>query len=184
MPSSEQRQDDAQTSVDLVSTVNGREIRSQVPSGLILADFLRDICGCLSVRTSCERGACGACVCLLNGEPVASCSVYAFEADGASIETLEGLGSRPETQMLAEAFRRNGSAQCGYCTSGFLCSATAFMRQSATKPAEGAVADYLESNICRCTGYLPIITAVVEATEQFLARDLPVAAPTLAANGE
>jgi 2-furoyl-CoA dehydrogenase 2Fe-2S iron sulfur subunit len=143
--------------VELALTVNGRAVRERVEPRLLLSDFLRHTLGLTGTHVGCEHGVCGACTVQLEGRAVRSCLMLAVQADGSEVRTVEGLEWGP----LQEAFRRNHALQCGFCTPGILMAADELL---AAGPAtrEGVV-DLLGGHLCRCTGYAPIVDAILEA---------------------
>jgi aerobic-type carbon monoxide dehydrogenase small subunit (CoxS/CutS family) len=143
-------------------TVNGAVREEAVDDRLTLADFLRERLRLTGTHLGCEHGACGACTVLVNGDAVRSCLMLAVQADGAEIETVESLAEDGTLNPLQEAFRRNHALQCGFCTSGFLMSVTAAMREEPIRDEEHA-REVLSGNICRCTGYTGLVKAVLEA---------------------
>lgn len=142
-------------------TVNGREVCADVHPGARLVDVLRTL-GYTGVKYGCGSGECGACVVLLDGEPVNSCLVLAPRAEGKAITTIEGLGSVSRPHPLQEAFADAGAVQCGFCTPGMILSAYALLCHNPT-PTREEVAHALDGNLCRCTGYVKIIDAVLAA---------------------
>jgi aerobic-type carbon monoxide dehydrogenase small subunit (CoxS/CutS family) len=155
--------DEAATQVRV--TVNGREYRAITDVRTTLADFLRHGLGLTGTHLGCEHGVCGACTVLLDGAAVRSCLMLAVQADGAKIETVEGLAESDELSPLQEAFHRNHALQCGFCTAGFLMSITAALREGPVETDEQA-REVLSGNICRCTGYAAMIKAVRETSMQ------------------
>jgi aerobic-type carbon monoxide dehydrogenase small subunit (CoxS/CutS family) len=155
--------DEAATQVRV--TVNGREYRAVTGVRTTLADFLRHELGLTGTHLGCEHGVCGACTVLLDGAAVRSCLMLAVQADGAQIETVEGLAEGDELSPLQEAFHRNHALQCGFCTGGFLMSVTAALREGPVETDEQA-REVLSGNICRCTGYAAMIKAVQETSMQ------------------
>jgi aerobic-type carbon monoxide dehydrogenase small subunit (CoxS/CutS family) len=143
-------------------TVNGAVREEAVDDRLTLADFLRERLRLTGTHLGCEHGVCGACTVLVNGDAVRSCLMLAVQADGAEIETVESLAEDGTLNPLQEAFRRNHALQCGFCTSGFLMSVTAAMREEPIRDEEHA-REVLSGNICRCTGYTGLVKAVLEA---------------------
>jgi carbon-monoxide dehydrogenase small subunit len=141
-------------------TVNGEPARAFVETRDTLADFLRDHCGLTGTHLACEHGVCGACTVLLDGEAVRSCLIFALQAAGHGVTTIEGLspvdGSLSRVQ---EAFLANHGLQCGFCTPGFIVSVTAFLRDN-PNPSDEGIRDALSGNLCRCTGYQGILKAV------------------------
>ncbi len=162
-------------------TVNGRERRGVTDVRTTLADFLRRDLRLTGTHLGCEHGVCGACTVLVDGAAVRSCLMLAVQADGAEVETVEGLaaaaasadgtaaggeaGQGEELSPLQEAFHRNHALQCGYCTAGFLMSVTGALRDGPVE-TEQAAREVLSGNICRCTGYAGMIKAVLEASAQ------------------
>jgi aerobic-type carbon monoxide dehydrogenase small subunit (CoxS/CutS family) len=146
-------------------TVNGERRGGLAPVRMTLADFLRHELGLKGTHLGCEHGACGACTVIVNGAAVRSCLLLAVQADGAEIETVEGLAEDGELNPLQEAFHRNHALQCGFCTSGFLMSITAALREGPVTTDEEA-REVLSGNICRCTGYAGMIKAVRETSAE------------------
>jgi len=144
-------------------TVNGREFEGIVEDRKTLADFLREDCVLTGTHIGCEQGVCGACTVLLDGAAVRSCLVFAVQADGASITTIEGLApdGAPLT-AVQQAFMDNHGLQCGFCTAGFVISVEAFLRDH-PNPTDEEIREGLSGNVCRCTGYQGIIAAVRQA---------------------
>ncbi len=141
-------------------TVNGTRRRAVVPPRLTLADYLRDRLGLTGTHLGCEHGACGACSVLLDGDAVRACLVFAVQADGADVTTIEGIGGPDgELSPIQAAFRDHHGLQCGFCTPGFVVSATAFLRDHPT-PTDDEIREGLSGNLCRCTGYQGILNAV------------------------
>ena len=138
-------------------TVNGDLRRGAAEPRLLLSDFLRHELGLTGTHVGCEHGVCGACTVLLDGVSVRSCLTLAVQADGADIVTVEGL----EWGALQEAFRKHHALQCGFCTPGILAAATDLLSRG--KPTRDEVVDLLGGHICRCTGYEPIVEAILEA---------------------
>jgi aerobic carbon-monoxide dehydrogenase small subunit len=151
-------------------TVNGRPRRATVEPRLTLADFLRERCQLTGTHLGCEHGVCGACTVLLEGEAVRSCLIFAVQADGAEVTTIEALGNADGSlSAVQEAFRANHGLQCGFCTPGFVVSATAFLREHPS-PTDEEIREALSGNLCRCTGYQGIIKAVRAAAATTEAR--------------
>lgn len=142
--------------------VNGEQIEYEVPARRLLVHFLRDDLGLTGTHVGCDTGNCGACTVHLNGEPVKSCMLLAVQADGVSITTVEGLAGDGELTALQLAFNEHHALQCGYCTPGMLMSATALLART-PHPSEEEVRVAIQGNICRCTGYVNIVEAVVSA---------------------
>jgi aerobic carbon-monoxide dehydrogenase small subunit len=146
--------------VSIEVTVNGRTRRASVPPRLTLADFLRERCQLTGTHLGCEHGVCGACTVLLDGQAIRSCLMFAVQADGTEIVTVEGM-SAPDGGLSAvqHAFREHHGLQCGFCTPGFVVSVSAFLRDH-PDPTDEQIRDALSGNICRCTGYQGILAAV------------------------
>jgi carbon-monoxide dehydrogenase small subunit len=142
--------------------VNGEQIEREVAARRLLVHFIRDDLGLTGTHVGCDTGNCGACTIHLDGEPVKSCMLLAVQADGAKIATVEGLASDGELTVLQKAFNEHHALQCGYCTPGMLMSATALLDRN-PHPTEEDVRHALQGNICRCTGYVNIVEAVVAA---------------------
>ena len=143
-------------------TVNGRVYELPVEVRMTLADFLRSELDLTGTHLGCEHGVCGACTILFNGEAVRSCLLLAIQADGAELQTVEGIAQRNQLHPLQKAFQDRHALQCGFCTPGLLMTAYAFLRETPA-PTEAEVREAISGNICRCTGYLPIIEAVLQA---------------------
>ena len=144
-------------------TVNGERRRGLVEARVTLADYLREQCALTGTHLGCEHGVCGACTVLLDGEAVRSCLLFAVQADGADVTTIEGLGG-PDGALspVQDAFREEHGLQCGFCTPGFVVSVTALLREN-PQPSETEIRESLSGNLCRCTGYQGIIRAVQRA---------------------
>jgi aerobic-type carbon monoxide dehydrogenase small subunit (CoxS/CutS family) len=141
-------------------TVNGRRYLEEVEPRLLLSDFLRHTLGLTGTHVGCEHGVCGACTVQLNGVAVRSCLLFAVQADGAEIRTVEGLEWGP----LQEAFRANHALQCGFCTPGILLAASDLLGRGGP-PTRDEITEMLSGHICRCTGYEPIVEAIAQAAE-------------------
>jgi aerobic-type carbon monoxide dehydrogenase small subunit (CoxS/CutS family) len=143
-------------------TVNGQVLRGQTEPRTLLSDFLRHDLGLYGTRVGCEQGACGACTVLMDGAIVRSCLTFAVQADGATLETVEGLADGDELHPIQAAFHKTHGLQCGFCTPGFLLATKALLEEQ-PNPSEPEIREYLNGNICRCTGYTGIVAAVKEA---------------------
>jgi aerobic carbon-monoxide dehydrogenase small subunit len=143
-------------------TVNGRTYEQTVEVRMTLADFLREELNLTGTHLGCEHGICGACTILFDGEAVRSCLLLAVQADGANLMTVEGLAQGEELHPLQRAFHENHALQCGFCTPGFLMTAVAFLQETQS-PTEAQVREAISGNICRCTGYAPIVQAILQA---------------------
>lgn len=144
--------------------VNGRQHVVALNPNITLLHALRDL-GYTDVKSGCEKGDCGACAVLLNGQPVNSCMVLAWQADGAEITTNAGLGTMDHPHVLQEAFADAGAVQCGYCTSGMIISAKALLDQN-PYPTEEEIREAISGNLCRCTGYGQIVEAIQLAAKR------------------
>jgi len=143
-------------------SVNGESWSGQVEPRLTLADCLREELQLTGTHLGCEHGVCGACTVLLDGEAVRSCLLLAVQAQGAELTTVEGLARGPRLDPLQAAFTESFALQCGFCTPGFLLSARAFLARN-PNPSRAQVRAALSGNLCRCTGYDPIVEAVLRA---------------------
>lgn len=142
--------------------INGRRHRASVESRKTLADFIREDAHLPGTKLGCEHGVCGACTVLLDNEPARSCLVLAVQADGHEVRTVEGLSEGRELNSLQRAFREQHGLQCGFCTAGFLMSATALLEETPT-PTREEIVETVSGSLCRCTGYETIIAAVEQA---------------------
>jgi aerobic-type carbon monoxide dehydrogenase small subunit (CoxS/CutS family) len=148
---------------DVALSVNGTPYRRTVEARLLLSDFLRHDLRLAGTHVGCEHGVCGACTILLDGAPVRSCLMFAVQADGCELSTIEGLASASgELDPLQQAMHEHHGLQCGYCTPGILMTMTAFLKEN-TAPSEDEVREALSGNLCRCTGYQNIVDAVLKA---------------------
>ncbi len=152
--------------VDISVTVNGAAYERAVEPRLLLSDFLRHGIGLTGTHVGCEHGVCGACTVLMDGEAVRSCLVFAVQADGHEVSTVEGMAP-PEGPLhpLQEAFRDAHGLQCGFCTPGFLMTLVPFLRDNPA-PTEPEIREAISGNLCRCTGYQNIVEAVRLASER------------------
>jgi carbon-monoxide dehydrogenase small subunit len=147
---------------DIAVIVNGAERRARVIPRMLLADVLRDEWGLTGTHLGCEHGACGACTVLVDGEPARACLMFAVQANGSRVETVEGLGGEDgRLHPLQEAFRSRHALQCGFCTPGILMTLVAYLRVHPA-PSETEIREALSGNLCRCTGYQHIVQAVLE----------------------
>jgi aerobic-type carbon monoxide dehydrogenase small subunit (CoxS/CutS family) len=140
--------------------VNGQEVTEEVPARLLLSDFLRLRLGLTGTHVGCEHGVCGACTVLVDEEAVRSCLMLAVQADGHRVETVEALGTRGSLHPLQAAFQAERALQCGFCTPGILMSMKAWLADH-PEPSEEEVREALSGTLCRCTGYEPIVAAVM-----------------------
>jgi len=150
--------------VDVRLTVNGKSYERRCEPRLLLADFLRENLSLTGTHVGCEHGVCGACTILLNGEAARSCIMFAVQANGATITTVEGLADGGTLHPLQQAFHEHHGLQCGFCTPGMLIAALDFLRVN-PKPTETEVREALSAVLCRCTGYQNIVEAVMAAAE-------------------
>ena len=154
-------------------TVNGTERQARVMPRLLLADLLREEFGLTGTHLGCEHGACGACTVLVDGEPVRACLLFAVQADGCRVDTVEGLaGSDGTLDPLQEAFRARHALQCGFCTPGMLMTLAAYLREHPS-PTESDIREILSGNLCRCTGYQNIVQAGLDAAAALRAAGAP-----------
>jgi carbon-monoxide dehydrogenase small subunit len=148
---------------DVTFNVNGEPHKTRVEPRRILADVLRDQLGLTGTNVGCEHGVCGACTVIVDDDPVRSCLMFAVQCDGSEIRTVEGLAAEDqELDPLQEAFHENHALQCGFCTPGFLMLATAALEKDPNMNDDD-LKEWLASNLCRCTGYEPILAAVKQA---------------------
>jgi aerobic-type carbon monoxide dehydrogenase small subunit (CoxS/CutS family) len=144
--------------------VNGTTYEREVEARRLLVHFIRDDLDLTGTHVGCDTGNCGACSVILDGTLLKSCMILAIQADGASIETVEGLGADGELDPLQQAFGEHHALQCGYCTPGMLMSAKALLDEN-PEPTEGEIRRAIQGNICRCTGYVNIVEAIAAAAE-------------------
>jgi aerobic carbon-monoxide dehydrogenase small subunit len=159
--------------ISVALVVNGEAIEVAVEPRLTLADFLRTRCRLTGTHLGCEHGVCGACTVLVDGEAVRSCLMFAVQARGTDVTTIEGLAPDGDGELhpVQEAFRDAHGLQCGFCTPGFVMSACAFLRDNPA-PTEAEIREALSGNLCRCTGYQGIVTAVRLASERLRATEV------------
>jgi carbon-monoxide dehydrogenase small subunit len=149
---------------ELTVTVNGEVRRLDVEPRKTLADALREDCGLTGTHLACEHGVCGACTVIVDGRAVRSCLMFAVQAEGADVTTVEGLSSDGELNPVQAAFQEEHGLQCGFCTPGFVVSVTAYLAENPS-PTDDEIRDALSGNLCRCTGYQGIVRAVRRAAE-------------------
>jgi aerobic-type carbon monoxide dehydrogenase small subunit (CoxS/CutS family) len=149
-------------------TINGRPYEGEVEARKLLADFIREDAGLTGTHLGCEHGVCGSCTVLLNGEAARSCLMFAVQAEGAEIMTVEGLAPDGKLHPLQEAFREHHGLQCGFCTPGVLMSAYYLLQQN-PNPTEEEIRIGIAGSLCRCTGYESIIRSI-KAAAQALSR--------------
>jgi carbon-monoxide dehydrogenase small subunit len=155
--------------VPLTFTVNGVEQSEFVESGAVLAFVLRDKLALTATKVGCAQGTCGACTVMIDGELALSCLVPAERVAGRAVETLEGISAGGELHPIQRAFAEGFAAQCGFCTSGMIMAAKALVDRN-PDPDRAAVVDAISGNICRCTGYEPIVNAILSAAAEMRAR--------------
>lgn len=147
-------------------TINGKRLEAEVAPRLTLADFLREKVGLTGTHLGCEHGVCGACTVVLDNLAVRSCLMLAVQANGKEVITVEGLAMGEELSPLQAAFKKHHALQCGFCTAGILMTMHSLLSEEPDADEE-RIRDVLSGNICRCTGYLPIVEAVVEARSSY-----------------
>jgi len=160
--------------------VNGSAYTGRAESRKTLADFIREDCGLTGTHLGCEHGVCGACTILMNGEAVRSCLLFAVQANGAELMTVEGLANGDQLHPIQEAYWEHHALQCGFCTPGFLMTTLVFLRDT-PRPTDREIREGLAGNLCRCTGYQNIVKAVAAAAETLAAGTHPAFFPPLAA---
>jgi aerobic carbon-monoxide dehydrogenase small subunit len=153
-----------ETSQTISVTINGTTYEREVDARKLLIHFVRDDLDLTGSHIGCDTGNCGACSMIVDGTLVKSCMLLAVQADGATVETVEGLSDGDELNRLQQAFRDHHGLQCGYCTPGMLMSATALLREN-PNPSDEEIRKGLQGNICRCTGYWNIVEAVKAAAQ-------------------
>lgn len=151
----------AQKSVHITVSVNGKLWRGDVPVGEMLLEFVRNRLGLTGTKRSCESEVCGCCTVVVDNQAVSSCNYLAFEVDGKSLLTIEGLGDGERLDPLQEAFIKNIGAQCGYCTPGQIMMAKALLLENGS-PSSAEIAEWLQGNICRCGAYPAIRASILE----------------------
>ena len=157
-----------QTSIQIQFTLNGNAHSTSVAPQRTLIDYLRDSLGLTGAKLGCSRGVCGACTVLVDGQPVASCSMFAFQADGTSVTTIEGVATAQGLDPIQQAFADHAGFQCGYCTPGMVLLTRALLAAH-PNPDRATIVEWLSSNVCRCTGYAQIIAAVEAAAKRLAA---------------
>ena len=142
--------------------INGKEISKEIADNILLSDFLRDTLLLTGTHVGCDTSQCGACVVHLNGNSVKSCTTLVADCNGAEITTIEGLSNNGSMHVMQESFKKHHGLQCGFCTPGMVMSAVDLLQKN-KNPNEKEIRDWLEGNICRCTGYQNIVAAVKDA---------------------
>ena len=145
--------------VEVTLSINGRDYLLRLEPRRTLLDAIRDECGLTGTHMGCEHGVCGACTVLLEGQPIRACLMFAVQAEGAAIRTIEGLAAGDALNPVQRAFIAHHGVQCGFCTPGFLMLATGVLARD-PDISDGELREVLSSNLCRCTGYQNIVTAV------------------------
>ena len=148
-------------SIDLAFTLNGEPAGARIEPRELLVDVLREQFGLRGTKRSCDLGACGACTVLVDGLPASSCSTLAADMEGRSVVTIEGLGTAKSLDPVQQAFVDHGAMQCGFCTPGMVLAVKALLSENPS-PTEDEVRHYLRGNVCRCTGYVKVIEAVLD----------------------
>ena len=145
--------------------VNGKKISKEISDNTLLSDFLRDGLALTGTHVGCDTSQCGACTVHLNGNSIKSCTILVADCDGEKITTIEGLVKNGKMHPMQEAFKKNHGLQCGFCTPGMVMSAIDLLQKNKS-PSEQEIRDWLEGNICRCTGYQGIVAAVKDAASK------------------
>ena len=145
--------------------INGKKVSKDIPDNTLLSDFLRDRLVLTGTHIGGDTSQCGACVVHLNGDSVKSCTTLVADCDGTKITTIEGLAKNGEMHPMQEAFKKHHGLQCGFCTPGMVMSAVDLLQKN-KNPSEQEIRDWLEGNICRCTGYQGIVAAVKDAASK------------------
>ena len=145
--------------------INGKKITKEVSDNTMLSDFLRDKLLLTGTHVGCDTSQCGACVIHLDGNSVKSCTILVADCDGSEITTIEGLANNGKMHPMQEAFKKHHGLQCGFCTPGMVMSAVDLLQKN-KNPSEQEIRDWLEGNICRCTGYQGIVDAVKDASSK------------------
>lgn len=151
--------------VSITLKVNGQEVSAEVPGTMTLLSFIRDVLGLTGTKEGCGKGECGACTVLLDGQPVNSCLVPAFQAHGREVVTIEGLAKDGELDAIQRYFVSEGAIQCGFCTPGMILSAKALLMRN-PRPTREEIREAISGNLCRCTGYVKIVNAVEKAARE------------------
>ena len=145
--------------------INGKKITREISDNTMLSDFLRDGLALTGTHVGCDTSQCGACVVHLDGNSVKSCTILVADCDGSKITTIEGLAGNGKMHPMQEAFKKHHGLQCGFCTPGMVMSAVDLLQKN-KNPSEQEIRDWLEGNICRCTGYQGIVAAVKDAASK------------------
>jgi aerobic carbon-monoxide dehydrogenase small subunit len=150
----------------IVSTINGKAVEREVEARLTLADFLRHELRLTGTHLGCEHGVCGACTVIVDQKAVRSCLLFAVQVDGKQVDTVEALSTGDDLSPLQRAFQKHHALQCGFCTPGILNTAHAFLKDN-PDPTADRVRDVISGNICRCTGYVRIVNAILDAAPSY-----------------
>ena len=150
-------------------TINGQSVSHEVEPRLLLVHYIREVVGLTGTHVGCDTSQCGACTIILNGQAVKACNVFAVQADGAQIMTIEGLAKNGQLHPIQEGFWEKHGLQCGYCTPGMIMALYQLLERY-PKPTEAQIRHQLEGNLCRCTGYHNIVKAVQYAAEKMAGR--------------
>ena len=162
--------------VAVAMTVNGKPVAVDIEPRLLLVQFLRETLRLTGTHVGCDTSQCGACVVLVNGRAIKSCTALAVSCQGAEVTTIEGLMREGQLHPMQEAFREHHALQCGFCTPGMIMSAVDIVRRKGNKLDEATIRDELEGNICRCTGYHNIVKAVQAGAQAMAGRNVAQAA--------
>jgi carbon-monoxide dehydrogenase small subunit len=147
-------------------TINGQPFKAEIEARMTLADFIRHVCGLTGTHVGCEHGVCGACTLKVDGRAVRSCTMYAVQADGASVTTVEGLAQADGSlHPVQQAFTDCNGLQCGFCTPGMQMTIAAYLEEN-PNPTEREIRELISGNICRCTGYQGIVRAAMDAAQK------------------
>lgn len=155
----------AQSVFSLTTTINGKSITAEIEPRTLLVDFLRDHLDLTGTKRSCDMQVCGSCTVLVDGRPVSSCCTLAYETNNRDVLTIEGMAQNGQLHPIQQAFLEEYGLQCGYCTPGMVLTTLALLDEN-PNPDEREIKAFLSGNLCRCTGYFPIINAVRRASEQ------------------
>ena len=145
--------------------INGKKVSREIEDRTLLSSLLRDILSLTGTHVGCDTSQCGACVVLVDGKSVKSCTLFAADIDGSKITTIEGLANNGKLHPIQEAFKKHHGLQCGFCTPGMVMSAVDLLKNK-KNPSDQEIRDWLKGNICRCTGYQNIVAAVKEAASK------------------
>jgi carbon-monoxide dehydrogenase small subunit len=168
MPGQEQKSKDRLMSINVSLTLNGEAVSAQVDSRTLLVEMIREHLGRTGTHVGCDTSQCGACVVHVDGRSIKSCSMLAVQAGGTDIVTIEGVAQNGQLHPMQEAFREHHGLQCGFCTPGMIMSALDLVEQN-PDPSEKEIREWLEGNLCRCTGYHNIVRAIKAGAESMQA---------------